>query len=56
LPRASHILDEMYHGGFSTVFDFSKYFYNFPTRAEDCPYLGLLHPTTRLSLFTLDYL
>ena len=46
LPRAPHILDEMYHGGYSSVFDFSKYFYNFPTRQEDRPYLGLLHPVT----------
>ena len=35
LPRASHTVDEMYYGGFSAVYDFSKYFYNFPTRAED---------------------
>jgi hypothetical protein len=46
LPRASHIIDEMYHGGYSAVYDFSKYFYNYPTRAEDRPYLGLLHPVT----------
>ena len=50
LLRASHIIDEMYHGGFSAIFDFSKYFYNFPTRAEDRPYLGLLHPTTEALL------
>ena len=46
LPRASHIIDEMYHGGYSAVYDFSKYFYNFPTRAEDRPFLGCLHPVT----------
>ena len=46
LPRASHILDELYHGGWSAVFDFSKYFYNFPTHQDDRPYLGLLHPRT----------
>lgn len=46
LPRASHILDELYYGGYSAIFDFSKYFYNFPTRAEDRKYLGMLHPRT----------
>jgi hypothetical protein len=50
LPRASHIVDEMYHGGYSAVYDFSKYFYNFPTREEDRPYLGLLHPVTAAML------
>lgn len=46
LPRASHIVDEFYHGGYSAVYDMSKFFYNFPTRAEDRPYLGLIHPKT----------
>lgn len=46
LPRATHILDEMYPGGYSAVVDLSKYFYNFPTHPEDRPYLGLVHPIT----------
>lgn len=46
LPRATHILDEMYPGGYSAVVDLSKYFYNFPTHPEDRPYLGLVHPLT----------
>lgn len=29
---------------------FSKYFYNYPTRAEDRPYLGLIHPITEAML------
>mmetsp|Transcript_23866 Transcript_23866/g.36251 ORF Transcript_23866/g.36251 Transcript_23866/m.36251 type:complete len:523 (-) Transcript_23866:744-2312(-) len=44
LPRATHILDGMYPGGYSAVVDLSKYFYNFPTHPEDRPYLGLVHP------------
>ena len=46
LPRISHILDELYEGGFSAVVDASKMFYQFPTRAEDRKYLGILHPVT----------
>jgi hypothetical protein len=44
MPRISHILDQMYTNGYSAVVDLSKFFYNFPTHAEDRPYLGLLHP------------
>lgn len=40
----SHIFDEMYHSSCSAVFDFSKYFYNFPTSADNRPYLGLVQP------------
>ncbi|CAJ1966080.1 unnamed protein product [Cylindrotheca closterium] len=47
MPRISHIIDEMYTGGYSAVVDLSKFFYNFPTHAEDRPYLGLLHPRTK---------
>ena len=46
LPRTSHILEEMYTGGFSAVFDLSKYFHNYPTHKDDRPYLGLIHPIT----------
>jgi hypothetical protein len=44
MPRISHILDQMYTNGYSAVVDLSKFFYNFPTHADDRPYLGLLHP------------
>jgi hypothetical protein len=46
MPRVSHILDQMYTGGYSAVVDLSKCFHNFPTHAEDRPYLGLLHPVS----------
>ena len=46
LPRTSHILEEMYTGGFSAVVDLSKYFHNYPTHKDDRPYLGLIHPIT----------
>ena len=51
LPRTRHILDEMYVGGFSAVVDLSKYFHNFPTHPDDRPYLGCIHPVTKI-LFT----
>ena len=46
LPRSSHILDQMYQGGYSAVVDASKFFYQFTTHPDDRPFLGLLHPTT----------
>jgi len=46
LPRAGHILDQLYSGGWSAVLDLSKYFHNFPTHPDDRPYLGTLHPVT----------
>jgi hypothetical protein len=46
LPRVSHILDEMYRGGYTAVVDLSKFFYNFPTHPDDRPYLGFLHPVS----------
>ena len=48
LPRTGHILEELYAGGFSAVVDLSKYFHNFPTHVDDRPYLGLLHPVTKI--------
>ena len=48
LPRVSHMLDQMYTGGYSAVVDLSKFFYNFPTHPDDRPYLGLLHPVTEV--------
>ena len=50
LPRISHILDQMYSGGYSAVVDASKYFYQFPTHPDDRPYLGLRHPITQTLL------
>jgi hypothetical protein len=50
LPRISHILDQMYLGGYSAVVDASKYFYQFPTHPDDRPYLGLKHPITGVLL------
>jgi hypothetical protein len=46
LPRQSHILDQMYEGGYSAVVDASKFFYQFPTHPDDRPFLGLKHPIT----------
>jgi hypothetical protein len=48
LPRSNHILDQMYHGGYSAVVDASKFFYQFTTHPDDRPFLGLLHPVTRI--------
>jgi hypothetical protein len=50
LPRVSHILDQMYWGGYSAVVDASKYFYQFPTHSDDRPFLGLKHPITGILL------
>jgi len=46
LNRTSHILEQMYEGGFSAVVDASKFFYQFKTQAADQQYLGVVHPTT----------
>ena len=46
LPRTTHILSQMYSGGYSAVVDASKFFYQFPTHPDDQPYLGLVHPIT----------
>jgi hypothetical protein len=48
LPRISHILDQMYRGGYSAVVDASKYFYQFPTHPDDRPFLGLRHPRSAI--------
>jgi hypothetical protein len=50
LPRISHILDQMYAGGFSAVVDASKYFYQFATHHGDQPFLGLKNPITQVFL------
>jgi hypothetical protein len=46
LPRAKGILEKLYEGGWSAIVDASKFFHNFPTRTQDCPYLGCIHPKT----------
>jgi hypothetical protein len=38
----------MYSGGYSAVVNASKYFYQFCTHPDDCPYLGLMHPVTHV--------
>jgi hypothetical protein len=44
-PKTGVILDQLYAGGYSAVVDASKFFYNFPTRAEEQKYLGCISPT-----------
>ena len=46
LYSGTDILSRMYTGGWSAVADASKYFYSFPTRADERPYLGIVHPVT----------
>jgi hypothetical protein len=50
LNRPTHILEQMYEGGFSAVVDASKFFYQFGTHPDDRPWLGILHPITQLLL------
>eukprot|EP00978_Attheya_sp_CCMP212_P015031 scaffold38640_cov53-Attheya_sp.AAC.1 len=44
LYSGADILTRMYTGGWSAVADASKYFYSFPTREDERPYLGIIHP------------
>ena len=46
LPRVSHILPQLYTGGYSAVVDALKFFYQFSTRKEERKYLGTIHPIT----------
>jgi hypothetical protein len=47
LPIRMQILDSMYTGGYGAVTDDgSKFFYQFPTRADEQKYLSRLHPGT----------
>jgi len=46
LNRPTHILEQLYCGGWSAVVDASKYFYQFPTNKAEHPYLCLRHPLT----------
>ena len=50
LPRLTHILERMYEGGWSSVVDASKYFYQFKTHPDDPPFLGIRHPATKALL------
>jgi hypothetical protein len=42
--RVDNLLPYLYSDGYSAVIDASKFFYEFPTRPEDQPYLGVTHP------------
>jgi hypothetical protein len=44
LYSAADILTRMYSGGWLAVADASKYFYSFPTREDERPYLVIIHP------------
>ena len=46
LPRAGHIIEQMYDGGSTAIVDASKFFYQFKTHPGDRPYLGLRHPVS----------
>lgn len=46
LPRVSHILPQLYTGGFCASVDASKFFYQFTTRPSERKYLGTIHPVT----------
>ena len=46
MPRLTDILPDLSPGGYTAIVDVSKEFYHFPTREEDRPYLGLVHPVT----------
>jgi hypothetical protein len=43
-PKSGSILEQLYTGGNSAVIDASKFFYQFPTRADERKYLGCIHP------------
>jgi hypothetical protein len=46
LYSGADILTRMYTGGWSAVADASKYFYSFPTREDERPYMGIIHPVS----------
>jgi hypothetical protein len=43
-PQSLHILNQLYHGGYTVAIDASKYFYNFPTVPAERCYLGVISP------------
>jgi hypothetical protein len=46
LPRVDTILPHLYTGGWSSVIDASKFFYQFKTMISERKFLGLIHPET----------
>ena len=48
LNRPTHILEQMYAGGWTAVVDASKFFYQFLTHPDDRKFLGILHPITQV--------
>lgn len=46
LPRVSHILSQLYSGGYRAIVDASKFYNQFNTRPEERKYLGMIHPIT----------
>jgi hypothetical protein len=50
LNRPTHILEQMYAGGWTTVVDTSKFFYQFKNHPADRKYLGILRPITGMQL------
>ena len=50
-PRSDVILSQMYSGGYSTVVDASKFFYQFETHPAERKYLGVIHPITSKRYF-----
>ena len=45
-PKTTHILDQMYFGGFTCAIDTSKYFYKFPMVSSQRCYMGVISSTT----------
>ena len=50
-PRSDGILSQMYSGGYSTVVDASKFFYQFEMHPAERKYLGVIHPITSKRYF-----
>ena len=46
LNRPSHILEQMYHGGYGSLVDASKYFYQYGTHPADRPFHPKFYTTT----------
>ena len=50
LHAPEDILPHLYHGGYSAIVDFSKYFYTFRTKEEERQFLGMIDPITEEKL------
>jgi hypothetical protein len=50
-PRGNVILSQMYSGGYLTVVDASKLFYQFETCPDEQKYISLIHPITLKQYF-----